>query len=368
MSIGWNLVCRNLTSTKEIREKIRHKIGKMERHLKGFLPDSLFLHVAIEKQTSHKPGVKTVLVLRLPAHVLKTEKSGADAMQSVDNAVKALLQEIESVKAHIRKDHTKRRDRRQDEDQSRTVLFAAIPEPEGIGPQNPKDVISDLLNEQYDRLVKYVYRQIEHVAQTRGLAAGRLNARTVVDQAAARALAAPEQLPGGMSYQVWLYALAREEFERGCTELAQEAGHTLSMDEAASRQPHAEESDETPIDYLSEQMQPDPDQAALQASDEESLSPDEELERKELIANVRRIAEKWPKQERDVFDLYFIEGFSPREIALIQNRRPHDVREAVSEIRQRLRDLLQNHPARLEQLEDLADQSQAHDQRPVPVE
>jgi len=48
-------------------------------------------------------------------------------------------------------------------------------------------------------------------------------------------------------------------------------------------------------------------------------------------------ASAWPKPEREVFELYFVEGFEPDEVAMILGQPVSRVRELIESLQKRLR-------------------------------
>lgn len=350
MAIGWNLVCKNLRATEQLKAKIRQKIEKLERHLKGLPRDTVYLHVAIENHP-RKSTVKTSLVLRLPHHVLKSEKRATDAASSVDAAVKALMRELESAKAHIRREISRRSARKHESELAHA--FSAQPAADGLGPQNPTDVVGELLETHYDKLLKYVFRQLEYVETHETLPHGTLDTHAIVDEVARRALAGTDVRPAEMTYLVWLYALARDEFDKRCAEVA--AHHTREFPLEKINVETWQHKLEQPIDTLQPQLEPDVPASESAASDESALSPDEILEQKELIANLRALAAAWPEVERDVFELHFLEGLAPSQVALIQNLKNDHVDQVVKTVRGRLSDMLKDRPADLAAIRVLAE-------------
>ena len=47
--------------------------------------------------------------------------------------------------------------------------------------------------------------------------------------------------------------------------------------------------------------------------------------------------QNWPRAERDIFELYFIEGFDPDEIAMLKRQPLRTVQENIVSIQNRLR-------------------------------
>ena len=74
--------------------------------------------------------------------------------------------------------------------------------------------------------------------------------------------------------------------------------------------------------------------------DPSAARPDELIERRELLERVQNTANSWPKPEREVFELYFVEGFELVEIALVLGVSVKEAEGLLAGIRGRVRDAL----------------------------
>jgi len=102
-TLPWNLVTKHLHGHELLRKKLRQKISKLERHLQHFPPDTVHLHIALERHPK-KERYTAALTLRVPSKIMRGEKSGPDVIKALDDTVKALLRELESLKAELRRD------------------------------------------------------------------------------------------------------------------------------------------------------------------------------------------------------------------------------------------------------------------------
>ena len=109
----WNLVTKNLHGHELLRKKLHQKITKLEKHLKHFPAHTVHLHIALERNPK-KEYYTAALTLRVPSNIPRGEKSAPDVIKAFDDAVKALLRELESLKADLRRDtFWKRKGRRE---------------------------------------------------------------------------------------------------------------------------------------------------------------------------------------------------------------------------------------------------------------
>jgi len=338
-TLPWNLVTKNLHGHELLRKKLHQKISKLERHLKHFPPGTVHLHIALERNPKKKYHI-AALTLRVPSNILRSEQSAPDVIKAFGDAVEALLRELESLKAELRRDtFWKRKDRREELHQLKAASFAAQPQPEGTGPQNLGDVIRELLETHYKRLLRYVRRQLWHETTAGEVPRDAIDPRDIVDEVARRSLA--QKKPDDMNYLLWFYVLARRELARRSKALKTRASETVPL-EAPRFLPDdlavAEGYDaEQPLDIIERQLQPPVVEAKDLLPDRRTASPDELICRRELLAEMRRAASNWPKAEREAFELYYVEGFEPEEVAMILGQPQNRVRELIEALQQRLR-------------------------------
>lgn len=341
MTLKWNLVTKHLHGHELLRKKLHQKITTLEKHLKHFPPDAVHLHIALERNPK-KEHYTAALTLRVPSNILRSEKSSPDVIKAYDDAVKALLRELESLKAELRREtFWKRRERREQLHELKAARFAPEPQPEGTGPQNLGDVIRELLGSHYKRLLRYVRRQLWHDISAGEAPRDAIDPRAVVDEVARRALVDPRKKPAGMEYLPWFYVLARQELARRRKALKTAASEAVPL-EAPQFLPEdlavAEGYDaEQPLDIIERQIKPPVAETKDLLPDTRVEPPDEATSRRELLAELRRLASAWPRPERELFELYYVEGFEPDEAAMILGAPEKRVREMLAAIQQRLR-------------------------------
>ncbi len=101
MKLKWSLVGKNMRPHAQLRNRLQGKITKLEAHLEHFPEDATQLQVSMTKHP-RKDWFTAALNLHLPSNTLHAEKSGADPVPALDQAVKALLREIAGLKSELR--------------------------------------------------------------------------------------------------------------------------------------------------------------------------------------------------------------------------------------------------------------------------
>lgn len=341
IALPWNLVTRNLHGHELLRKKVHQKICKLEKHLCKFPTGTVHLHITLDRNPK-KEFYTAGLTLRLPSNILRAEKSGPDVIKTFDDAVRSLLRELESLKAELRRESLwKRRARREALHQVKASGFAPVPQAEGEGPQSLGDVIRELLAANHRRLLRYVRRQLWHDVTAGELPPHAIDARAVVDEVARRALLEAGKKPAGLSYLLWFYILARRELARRRKALKTAGAETVSLETEKVLAEDAELAEgydaEQPLDIIERHLEPPVVEARDLVPDTRAETPDETLARRELLAGLRRAVAGWPKAERDAFELYYVEGFEPEEVAMVLGQPPARVRTLLQSLGERIR-------------------------------
>ncbi len=343
-SFTWNIVTKNFHAHEQLRGKVRQKLAKLERHLQRFTPDAVYLHVALEKY-ARKDLFRAGLVLRVPSNILRSDRRAADPIPALDKAAKSLLRQLSEFKSRLRREPLwKRKQRRAELHAAKALRFADVPMANGTGPQNENDVLRAFIERNYTRLLRYVRRHLWHEMTLGKIPRGAIDARAVVDEVTCQALAAPEQKPAGPGFLLWLYMLARQELTRRSKALQAQARETVALEEPRVLPEDAEAATgyepEQPLDIVEQILEPPVVEAKNLIPDARTVPPDEAVAQKELLEQVQKTVNTWPKPEREVFELYFVEGFEPDEIGMVLGLTAKDANELLTSIRARLRDTL----------------------------
>jgi DNA-directed RNA polymerase specialized sigma24 family protein len=72
--------------------------------------------------------------------------------------------------------------------------------------------------------------------------------------------------------------------------------------------------------------------------DPRAVPPDKIVAQKDLLEQLQHDLRNWPRPEREVFELYFVEGLEPEEIAIVTRQPLTTVRENIASIQRRLRE------------------------------
>ena len=343
MTLAWNLVSKHIHPHDQLQRKIREKISKLEQHLQHFPPDAVHLLINLERHP--KTEVFTAsLTLRLPSNILRSEKESKDnPVPAFDSAVKALLRELEDLKAELRhEDSWRRKGRRVALHLLKPLRFAEAPN--RAGPKSLADTLAAMIKRYHGRLLYHVQRQLQRDQADGEIPRGAIKAEVVVDEVVRQALSKPESKPEDISYSMWLYSLVRRELKRRYRRLRLEGERNLPIDEtvplAADEEAGQGYGAEEPLAIIQQKLAPPSMARGDLMPDTSALAPDAVAAEHDLIDYLHHATVSWPEKERAVFDLHFLEGFDADEVARLEGLRPAQAAEMIAAVQLRLRGLL----------------------------
>jgi RNA polymerase sigma factor (sigma-70 family) len=339
-SIVWKLITRDIEAEEQTRQQIRHEIALLEERLTGFAPEKLHLQIVLERH-QRKPLYTAQLMLRLPANLLPSEKSAPDLMKAFDEALEALLGELDPGKSRHQRRAPREPDRGAEQSQPPPrARFAAEPQPQGIGLQNLRDVIREFFQQHYQRLLYHAQRHIRHNEMTGDVSLGAIDPHDIVDEVARQAEANVKRKPKRMSWLVWLFYLLHKELRRQRDLLKQEEAEAVPT-EKPTILPELKPGSLQPLEQMVEEViEPQVIRTEDVIPNPEAVPPDRILEERELLEDLQDAIQKWPQPEREAFELYYVQGFEPDEIAPVTSQPLTKVKDILAKIQGKLREEL----------------------------
>ena len=148
--------------------------------------------------------------------------------------------------------------------------------------------------------------------------------------------------PHKMNWLVWFYFLIHAELRRQRRALKQAKAEVVSLEELKVLPDDAEKASgydaERPLDIIEQELEPPVVKTEGLLPDLHAVPPDEIAAEKDLLEHLQTAVQSWPRAEREIFELYFIEGFDPDEIAMVTRQTLKTVQENISSIQNRLRE------------------------------
>lgn len=292
---SWNIVTRNLRENPFLPERILRKIRVLEQHLQRFPPDAVHLVIELERH-ARKEEHRAILTLRLPSHILHADKSAKSITAALSSAVKALLEELKTLKARLREEpQWKRKTRR------KKLTFSSVPTESDAEPQSAAEMREAFVESHRSRLARFARRAANRTRSQSEPITDRELAELVGE--AKDKLAALSKRGKLTNDRAQLYRLVREAIvQRG----------------RGSRKGPPSSSPSSPTGETS------PKSGLLSAMDQVlgTLSP----------------------FEQEVFDLHYVEGFETDEIAMITRKPESQVKDALQAIEDQIRVSLRSEP------------------------
>jgi RNA polymerase sigma factor (sigma-70 family) len=306
------------------------------------LPDgTVHLHIALERHREKEHYIAR-LTLRVPSNILHCEKSADNVIKAFDDAMEALLRELEMLQSKLRGEQFwKRKERRKLLHELKASGFDALPLAKGSGPQNRRDVVRDLFQQHYKDLLRHARRHILQDELAGEIPRGALDPKDIVDEVVRKAMAKVDEGPKGMSWVSWFYHLVHEELKRQHWLLKHKGTEEIAADETKTLPEDAERAAgydiEQPLDIIEEKLEPPLVRTESLIPDSTAMPPDEFVAQKDALARLEQDMRNWPRSEREVFELYYVEGLEPEEIAMVTGQTLAEVRRHITFVQARLR-------------------------------
>ena len=343
MSMSWNIVNNTGEAFAAVEPRIRTKISKLEKHLAHFPSKSVHLHIAINRNQRRKTYIIT-LNLRMPSNVLHAQKASSSMVKAVDEAVNVLHRQLGRVMSAYRREPDRKRAARR-QDGRREIAFAESPLPPGQGPQRAEDLVASVLRDNFRRALQLAEEQIKDYAADRTIPKRAVDARDVVGRAAQTVLQHPSLRPESMTLERWFLSLSVHQVRRAIRNYIKDEDKTVPLElEVEPRGAFALVEEHETGDSIEDAVWEKLDPAEISESDfipdPEVEQPDSQADRQGILDAIRAMARSWPKAERDIFEMYFLQGFETGELGLLLGLKANAVERALVRIKERMRSSL----------------------------
>ena len=320
-----------ISKTPDIEKEITHHLDKLRKRLQVFRPELIHLKGVIE-QNSPREGFVVSLNLRLPSGQMAVQHSASSASASLKAGFEDLLQQLNKHKAQLRNTHKWPRWRGVENER----IEPQVPFENTLASVRPDTISGDdirhYVNANLARLERFVERELAYREATDQIAADAITKEEVIDEAIARALGEGGEKPERIALEPWLYRLALH----AIGDLA--AGNheeipAVHLEDSARRQ-NVRGSDEPVLQF----HQPDETLTGENIiPDRGSATPEDLADNDEMVSLVQYALEGLDRNDREVFLLHGIEGFTVEEISAITDRKPTEVESSISIARDHLR-------------------------------
>src|SRR4051795_11559081 len=317
----------------EADREFNHHIEKLQKRLQIFRPELVHLH-AIVGPAPVPGGTAVSLNLRLPSGQMAVQENGPTDVAAIKSAFSELLKQITKHKELLRSDNFRgaRKLKRNGDAAKFDESIAAVHPPKAS-----EDDIHTYVNANLNRLERFIGRELQYRENIGLIRRGLVPREEVVDEVIARALSEEEEKPELLSLERWLYRLAIQSIQRLATQ-NDDAIPSVRLEQSTRRQ-NVQASDEPVLQY----HQPDETMnGEATIADTRIATPEQIAYTDEMVHMVEDALLKAPKDDREAFVLFAVEGFSLREIAAVADRKPEQVEQSIANAREFL---IKNLPA-----------------------
>jgi RNA polymerase sigma factor (sigma-70 family) len=322
--------------TPEVEREFHNHLQKLQRRLQVFKPDLVSFHAIVDEQNGQ--GASTSLNLRLPSGQMAVQKSGENIHAAVKAAFADLVSQVTKHKELLRGQWSWKARRGSGRQQ---IVEPAVPfeqtfasvqpdkgtaQPSTNGEQNGE--VGAWINTNLKRLERFVDRELRYRVATGQIRRDQVSREEVIDEVIVSALSQEEGEPENQfSLESWCYRLALSAIRRLVKANADTAN--VSLDAPAGVQ-NVTGSDENVLQY----HQPDDtlnEEHIIR--DENVRTPEEIFASEEMVAQLDFILHEVKSEDREVFVLFTLEGFTVDEIARITDLSPDRIRKSIHHAR-----------------------------------
>jgi RNA polymerase sigma factor (sigma-70 family) len=309
----------------EADREFNHHTEKLQKRLQIFRPELVHLH-AIIGPAPIPNGTAVSLNLRLPSGQMAVQENGLTDVAAIKAAFSELLRQITKHKELLRSDRFRgARKLKRNGDAAKFEASVAAVHPAKAS----QDDIHSYVNANLQRLERFIGRELQY-RENIGLIRRDLVIREeVVDEVIARALGEDEEKPELLSLERWLYRLAIQSIQQLASQ-NDEALQSVRLEQSTRRQ-NVRASDEPMLQF----HQPDETfSGEATIADRRIATPEQIAYTDEMVRMVEDALLKAPKEDREAFVLFAIEGFSLKEIAAVTDHEPEQVQQSVNAARE----------------------------------
>lgn len=309
---------------------LRQLAARLEQQVADFPQDAVLLHGTLEKHPS-RSLYRAALVLNLPRRTLTAQEEHTSAQRTVEKAFAEIERQLKKYKSLLRREHLWKRPARRETVRLATEL-AAVPLQEA-----ERALFRDLVLANLKKLYNFIRREMAYYVATGELLPGELRIEDVVDGVVLQAAQEFSQRPANLDVSNWLLKLALHYMAAEIQRLKEERGQTVSVEEDIPETP-PEEAVVTQGDEIYDFYQPDEDLRLEDVLPDPFVpTPEQILESRDLQRYINQTLAELPRPWRNAFVLYYVEGLSVLEVALVTGQTEVEVQHYLEYAREFLR-------------------------------
>ena len=324
-----------LPRTPDLEKAVEQQIQKLRKRLQLFRPELVSLNGTIDE--SAKTGTNVALNLRLPSGQMAAQGTADRPVAAIKLAFENLVEQLGKHKDRLRNEYKWPRAK----NGLRSGPVPQVPFEDTVAAIKPEKVsvedVSQYVNLNLPSLQRFVERELRYREATGRLREGQISPDEVVGEAISHALDdRTNNRPEKVSLEPWLYRLSLGAIDRLANQMRPENGSVpLESQVRPARLRKAGEGNNEPMMQFHQ-----PDETFTNENliaDMRLATPEDIAARDEMVAMVELALRTVPHEDREAFILFTMEGFTMKEIAVISNRTPDEVRTSIAAARDHLK-------------------------------
>ncbi len=306
----YEIIKRNVVPDAETEKIIARKIEKIEKLLESFNEDLFFLRINFNEIKKRK-RFNVRLMMQILGRHLRVKKEGPDLAAVTNEAFEALIREIKKFKEFLRNEPEFRRKIRPSYKEK--INKAQLK-------QEVQEAFEKYVEEIMPRLYSFALKEVRNRIYQGQLRQGDIQVKDVLDEAIVRV---SDMIKNETEFKE---KEVKKELYRHIIRIinkwTKERRRQLSI---LDKTIPPEEID----NELYEFYQPDDILHVEDVIPDTVETPEDEVEEEELQKSIDQVISMMPDKWRQAFRLIELEGFSPDEVAMIQDRSVEEVKKEV---------------------------------------
>jgi RNA polymerase sigma factor (sigma-70 family) len=324
---------KDFALTKSDQRLIDDLIARLERKVKKFPPDLVYLRLLVDKSPTRSLYFASMF-LELPGKTLVTKEKRHELNECLREAFVKIERQLDAYKATLRREHLWKRPAIRE--RLRRSKIAANP----VEQQN-REVFFSAVIRNLARLYEWVRHQLAYLESVEDLAKGELTAEDVVDTVILRAYGDFVRTPTARDLGAWLMQIASEQLRTEIDRLKSEREQMVRIEEdIAETPPH--EAVSTLGEEILDFYQPDEDLKLEDIFPDEEISTPEEFvaAKEDLLERVNAALAGMPREWRLTLRLRYGVGLAGAELAEALDQTEPEIERILEYARQHLRQSL----------------------------
>ena len=322
-----NIEFKNVTAKEELSKLTEELAAKIEKRVKSFPQETVYLRLFIEEPATNKPWTVSA-TLELPGKTIAAKEEARDAHTAIRAVFAELERLIDAYKSSLRGEPSWKRQSRRKQLREQKAGTAGAKQEDG-------GAFFSIVGPHIAALSDYVGHLLGYAEARGDLVPGEVTAEDIVDQTLLRAHDEFYRRAPAGDIRAWLNRLAKRELDAEIRRWGEQRSRIVYMEQPIRPQPPERE-----VTTLGEEIldfyQPD---EALKFEDvvpDTSLMPDRAAEIHELHERIRAALNGLPKKWRRLLWFRYALGLNGNQLATALKRPAEEIERSLAAARKAL--------------------------------